>query len=453
MISPKIYNQIETNIDTIVKKDSALGIELWNELLKIHPADLATFFTNIDKEDFKALFIELPEKNKASVFDYLSDSMKAFSLSFVKEEEKPILLESISIEELTDLFDYLSDEEIKDYFELLHKKDREKVLSLMKFSPESAGGIMDPYVVTFREYFTIEQSINILQRVRPSKDLHQQIYVTDKDNRLVGHILLEDLLLKSPKTKLSNILRTNELVVPVDEDQEEIAKKMMHYSLMTVPVVSENEIFLGVIPSTTLVDIIEQEATEDIYKISGMAPIKKSYFEIPFFKHFFDRGYILAILLMIESFSSTILKAYEHSIVDFSFLGLFIPMLVSTGGNTSSQTSALAIQGLALGEINYSNIRRFFKREFFMAFCLAIMLGIIAFARVYFTYGRFLASIVVSMSLSLIVMLSVVLGSCIPLLLKKINIDPAFAAGPFLATIVDILGILIYCYISKLILS
>lgn len=451
MISPKIFNQIENNIDTIVKKDSALGIDLWNELLKIHPADLATFFTNISKEDFKSLFNELPDKLKMGVFDYLSDSMKAFSLSFVKE--KGLLLESISIEELTDLFDYLSDDEFKDYFELLHKKDRENVLSLMKFSPESAGGIMDPYVVSLREYFTVEQSIHILQSVRPNKDLHQQIYVTDKENKLVGHIRLEDLVLKSPKTKLSTILRPNELVVPVDEDQEAIAKKMVHYSLMTVPVVGDNDVFLGVIPSVTLVEIIEQEATEDIYKISGMAPIKKSYFEIPFFKHYFDRGYILAILLLIESFSSTILKAYEDSLHELTFLSLFIPMLVSTGGNTSSQTSALAIQGLALGEINYSNIRRFFKRESLMALCLALSLGFIAFLRVYFTHGKILTSAVVAMSLSVIVLLSVVLGSCIPLLLKRLNIDPAFAAGPFLATIVDILGILIYCYISKLILA
>jgi len=155
----------------------------------------------------------------------------------------------------------------------------------------------------------------------------------------------------------------------------------------------------------------------------------------------------------VESFSSTILKAFEASIIDFTFLGLFVPMLISTGGNTSSQTSALTIQGLASGEINYSNIRRFFKREFLMALMLAIILGLTSFARVYFTHGKIMHSFVVSFSLSMIVLLSVTLGSFIPLILKRFNFDPAFAAGPFLATLVDIFGVLIYCYISQLMLS
>ncbi len=453
MISPKFFNQIEQNITSIINKDSALGIELWNELLKVHPADLAFFFANTDREHFKALFTALPEKEKVAVFEYLTDSMKVLCLAFVNDKERMILLEKTPVEKITDLFDYLSDDEIKHYFELLRKNDRERVLALMKFSPESAGGIMDPSVMSLKEDFTVEQSIHILQRIKPNRDVHQQIYVTDKENKLVGHIMLEDLVLKNPKEKLSAILRENVLVANADEDQEEVAKKMMRYNLTIVPVVSENEFFLGVIPSETLIDVIEEEASEDVYKISAMTPIKRTYFETPFFRLCYERSYILILLLLVESFSSTILKAYEALIPEFYFFGLFIPMLVSTGGNTSSQTSALTIQGLASGEINYSNVKKFFKREFLMAVVLALILGITSFARVYFTHGRILNSFIVSFSLSIIVLVSVTLGSFIPLLLKRFNVDPAFAAGPFLATLMDILGILIYCYISKLILA
>jgi len=453
MIPKKLFNQIEQNINTVIRKDSALGIELWNELLKIHPADLAFFFANIGKEDFKLIFVNLPERIKISVFEYLSDSLKSYCLSFLSDKERTVLLEKTPVETITDLFDYLSDEEIKDYFELLRKNDRERIISLMKFSPESVGGVMDPHVISLKESFTVEQSIQICQRIRPDRELHEEIYVTDKSNKLLGHIKLEDLVLKHPKSKLSSILRPNNLVAYVEEDKEEIARKMSHYNLTIAPVVNEGEYFLGVIPANILVDIIEEEASEDVYKISAMTPIKRPYFDISFFRLFYERSYILIILLLVESFSSTILKAYEYSIPDFHFLGLFLPMLVSAGGNTSSQTSAITIQGIASGEIHYSNVRRFFKREFLMAMALALILGLTSFARVYFTHGKLLHSFVISFSLSMIVLVSVTLGSMIPLLLKRLNIDPAFAAGPFLATLVDILGILIYCYIGKIILT
>lgn len=453
MIPKKVFNQIEQNINSIINKDSALAIELWNEFLKIHPADIAFFFANIDKDHFKALFENLPDNLKIEVFEYLSDSMKVYCLAFSNDKQRISLLEKTPVEKITDLFDYLSDEEIKHYFELLRKNDREGIISLMKFSGESAGGIMDPHVVSLKEYFTVEQSIQICQRIRPNKELHQTIYVTDKENKLLGHIMLEDLVFKHPKEKLSSILRENELVVYVDEDKEEIAKKMLHYNLTIVPVVGESEYFLGVIPAETLVDIIEEEASEDVYKISAMTPIKRPYFETSFFRLCYERSYILIILLLVESFSSTVLKAYEATIAEFAFLSLFIPMLVSAGGNTSSQTSAITIQGLASGEVNYSNIHRFFRREFLIAIILAVVLGITSFARVYFTHGKILSSFVVSLALAIIVLVSVTLGSFIPILLKRFNIDPAFSAGPFLATLMDILGILIYCYISKLILT
>lgn len=453
MIPKKIFDRIEQNISSIVKKDTALGIELYNELIKQHPADLALFFSNIAIEHFQLLFLTIPDKLKIEVFEHLSDTMKANCLSFLNDQERTLLLEKTPVEKITDLFDYISDEEIKHYFELMRKNDREQVLSLMKFGSESAGGIMDTSVVSLREEFTVEQSIQILQRLKPDREVHQQIYITDKHNQLVGHIMLEDLVLKDPKAHLSEIMRKNTLIADVNEDREEIAKKMIRYNLMFVPVVGKGEIFLGMIPSDTLVDIIEKEATEDVYKISALTPIKRSYLETPFFKLLYERSYILIILLLFESFTSIILKAYENTIFNFCFFSLYFTMLVSVGGNTSSQTSALTIQGLASGEINYSNIRKFFKREFFMSIMLALILGITSFARVFFSHGDFLNSFIISFTLFAIVLTSGILGGFIPFLLQKFKIDPAFAAGPFLATIMDILGILIFCFVSKLFLA
>lgn len=452
MDAKKTLAQVADNVETIVQEDSPLGVLLWQELVKLHPADIAQFFSVIDKDSVKLLFKKFPHALKAHIFSYLSYSMKVYCLSFLDGHDRGHLLSALPLDELTDFFDELSDEELKSYLKLLHKKDREKVLSLMRFDPESAGGIMNTDVITLMADFTIEKSIQILQRLQPSIELHQHIYVTNQDNELIGHINLEDLVLKNAKTRLSSILRKNELVVNVKQDQETIAHQMVHYKLMTVPVVGDDNVFLGVIPSDTLVGIIEREAAEDVYKISALAPIKHTYFETPFLKLLYQRSSILIILFLVQIFSSLIIIHYERLLE--GFLILFIAMVQSTGGNSSSQSSALVIQGISSGELNASNIRRFLGREALMAVLIGSTLGVVSFIRIYVLHQSYIwPNIAISLSLSLIVVVSMLLGSLIPVMLRKLRMDPALAAGPFLATLMDILGLLIYCFVSQMILG
>ncbi|MGB8367361.1 MAG: magnesium transporter, partial [Candidatus Babeliales bacterium] len=380
----------------------------------------------------------------------LSDKMKMTMLACMSERDQVEAFQMLSADALTDLFDIFSDEELKTYLNLLHKQDREKILSLLQFAPESAGGIMHTDVLSLRDDFTVDKSIKLIQRLRPKRDVHQQIFVTDRFNKLVGHINLEDLVLQKPVDRIESFVRKNELTARTDEDQESIAAKMVHYGLMTVPVVDKNNYFLGIIPSETLVDVLVEEASEDVQKMAALTPIKQPYFEVSFFRLLYERGYILVGLLLAESFSGTIMRVHEASLN--AFLLSFVPMLISAGGNTSSQTSAVAIQGMASGEISFYNMTRFLRREFYMACFLALLLSITAFLRVFFTSGVIWESIVISLSLGMIVMVSVTLGSAIPFILKRFNIDPAFSAGPFLATLMDILGILIYCYLIKILL-
>lgn len=452
MDTEKTLAQVADNIETVINQDSPLGILLWQEFIKLHPADIAQFFTDIDKESVKQLFKKLPTALKADVFSYLSYSLKVYCLSFLEQHDRAHLLTALPLDELTDFFDELSDEELKSYLKLLHKKDREKVLSLMKFDPETAGGIMNTDVITLMADFTIEKSIQILQRLQPSIELHQQIYVTNQDNELVGHINLEDLVLNDPKTRLSSILRKNDLEVNVKEDQETIAHQMVHYKLMTVPVVGDNNVFLGVIASETLVDVIEREAAEDVYKISALTPIKHTYFETPFFRLLYQRSSILILLFLVQIFSSLIMIYYDRLLE--GFLIFFTTMVQSTGGNSSSQSSALVIQGISSGELTAANIGRFFRREALMACFVGGILSIVSFARIYLLHqGHFLANCAISIALGLTVIVAMLLGSLIPFLLRKLGQDPALAAGPFLATLMDIFSLLIYCFVSQLLLG
>lgn len=452
MNSDKIFAEILDNLEPTLAQSSTQYVELWQQLLKIHPADIAEFIGSLDKNTAKKLFLALPRKVKLDVFAYASDTMKVLCLSLLPEQERSSFLSSLPLDELTDLFDDLSDEDLKKYLKLLHKRDREKVISLMKFDPESAGGIMHTEVLTLMQDFTIEKSIKILQRLQPSVTLHRVIYVTNQENELVGHINLEDLVLMPPQTKLQSIIKKDPFIVNASEDREKIAQEMVKYKLSSVPVISDTNIFLGMIDSDELADIIEQEAAEDVYKISAVAPIKHTYFETPFIKLFYQRATILSVLLLLQTFSALISSHYELILVGFIRV---LTMIASTGGNASGQTSVLAIQGIISGEISPSNMGRFLKREAFMACAIGLTLGLVSFIRVFITNPStsLIHNLTISVSLAAIVLVSVMLGGVVPLLLKKFKMDPALSAGPFLATIMDIVGIFIFCLISKFIIG
>lgn len=450
MQNKMLIDEIIKNIHEVIDQTNSRGVGLWRDFLAMHPADSAQLCTNVSDEDFRQLFLRLSAIKQLDVFRELPDTYKERALGFLSDSQKAYLLSNIPIDDLTDLFDELSDEELKKSLSVLHKKARQKVLSLLKFPPDSAGGIMTIDVVTLIQDIKVSQAISLLQRLKPNAGLHRQIYVTNKENKLVGYINLEDLVIQSPHRRLQEILRQVSYSAGVQEDQEEIAKNMVHYHLMTVPVIDEFDNLLGVIPEDTLIDIIKEEATEDVQRMSG-APLTTSYFEMSFFQLLYQRGLILALLLVLESLTSIIVGRYEAVLTQF--LVMFFAMLVSTGGNTSGQTSAIAIQGMSSGDINSSNLSRFLRREFLIGLLLAIVLSIVAFIRVYFVHRDLIGSVVVSISLGLIVLLSVLLGASFPILLKKLGVDPAFSAGPFLATLMDILGIFIYCYVAYLILT
>ncbi len=446
-----ILQEIREHIEAVIARDSSLGVYLWNELLKLHPADIARFVTDIEEEHFNVLFLQLPDAVRLDVFEKLSVGVKVSALSVMGEQAKVDALNRLPADELTDLFELLSDADLKHYLELVHKKAREKVLSLMQFHPESAGGIMNTEVLTLQGDFTVQKSIAILQRLRPSRDIYQQIYVTNREHRLLGYIKLEDLVLHQPQSRISSFMSKAGIVAVPEEDREEVAKKMVHYKLLSVPVIDTQDHLLGIIQSDVLVDILVEEAREDIQKISAVAPLKYPYFETSFVRLLCERGYILLVLFIAQSFSTSIMKAYEKTL-SFGLL-LFVGMLTSTGGNASSQTSAVVIQGMVTGDINPSNLKRFVKREMFMAIALAIIFACAAFVRSYSTTRHGVQSSVVAITQALIIVTSMSIGSCIPILLKRLKIDPAFAAGPFLATCMDILGILIYCITARLLLS
>ncbi len=447
-----ILMEVRDNLEAVITQDSALGESLWQAFLAVHPADMADFLGAIPKYQAQKLFINLPKAEKLTVFEEFSGFMQEVVLDAMGDQEKVEVFRSLPADELTDFFDHLSDEDLKKYLSLLRKDVREKVLSLLKFEPDSAGGIMTTDVLTFMQDFTVEQSIKLLQRLQPSRDIHQQIFVIDQEYNLLGYINLESLVLHKPHERVKSFMHKNELVIRADEDQEKVAQEMVHYGLITAPVVSDNNKFLGVISSEQLVDVLVEEATEDVQRMASLPPMKFPYFEMPFLRVLYLRSYVLIALVVAEFFGGSLLRGYS-GIMKFGILGSFLPMLTSAGGNSGSQTSAVVIQGLASGDIEFVNLFRLLRREFCLSLLMACMLGGITFGRAYWVGGSWLECIAIGGSLSLIVLLSSMLGTIIPFILRRFKIDPAFSAGPFLATLMDILGIVIYCQVSSFFLQ
>lgn len=445
------FQKIIDTFPEVLAQTTQEGKDLWSALIESHPADIAQLLANLKDDQAFDLFSSFDQDLKVSIFKYCTESVQADFIVQLDELNKQYILSNSHVDDVSDMFAYLSDEDLKGCLRFLHTQDRQRVLDIAKLPAESAGGIMNLDIFTLLKDLTVGKSIEVLQRLKPNQEIHPIIYVTDAAHVLQGYIRLQDLVLQSPLTRLESILHEPEYVAHVLDDQEIVAQKMMHYQLSIIPVVDEQNHFLGIIPSETLLDVVQEEAREDVQKMMAVPIDDESYFDISFWKLFMHRGGILAVLMMAESVTSMIVHSYQH--VLSPFLVAFFAMLVSTGGNTSSQTSAIVIQGMSSGIINDSTVRRFLKRELLMGLVLGLFLGLVTSVRAYYFEQNIAGTIIVSLSVMLIVLLSVLLGAGVPVLFKRIGVDPAFSAGPFLATLMDILGIFIYCYIAWLVLA
>lgn len=447
----KILFQIENNIKSVIAEDTTLGTDLWQILISQHYADIAMLIIKLDDDDQLALFQKLSKDLAIKVFRKIPQSLQALLLVRLDLDQAALILKNMPPDELTDLFDYLSDEDLEKYLRLLQSKQRNQILSLLTFNPRSAGGRMNSDVITLQKDFTVRKSVELLQRLGPGKTLMQRMYVTNKDNVLIGFVTLDKLVVSKPETPLSSIIKPNELVVYVDEDQEDVANQMHHYGLLYVPVVDKHNHFLGVITADDVFEIIKEEGSEDVYKMFGLIPADHGYFSTPLWRMVWQRGVWLIGLLVLQSLSSYILSSYSAMINKYTIIAVYLTMLIGTGGNAGNQSATLVIRGLTTKEMSRRNAYRVLMREFGISLIMAMILVVVSFLRVYLSSYDLLSALIISLSLFLIVVTSMVLGAFIPIMLERFDIDPAHSAAPFLATLMDILGVLIYCFVcSKL---
>jgi magnesium transporter len=449
----KILLQIENNIESTIKEDSILGKDLWQILLQQHPADIALIINNIDNQSQVALFKKMPKDLAFKVFEKIQEPIQAFILANLDHDDIAYILTEIPVSALTDLFEHISDEELEKYLKLLQVKQRNKLISLRSFAPESAGARMQTDVLTLQENFTVKRSIEVLQRLAPKQSVDNVFYVTNKNNVIVGYLTIDKLVLNKPETLLSQIMEEAEFLVYVDEDQEEVANQMKHYNLICAPVIDKEKHFLGIITAEDVFEIMTEEESEDVYKMSGQAPMEHSYFATPTWQLVRQRIPWLIGLLLLQSFSSMILFQYNSMISNYAIITLFLTMLIGTGGNAGNQSATLVIRGLTTKEITRQNSIKMLMREMGISLILASIIVLVGSIRIFYTAQDIISTIAITLSLFLIIVTSITLGTLIPIILERLNLDPAHSAAPFLTTLMDILGVLIYCVVCSKILG
>jgi len=444
-----LYSRLAPHIAEVLSQSTTKGKEGWKKLLAIHHSDIADIAENLRASHQKKLFENLPLKTAAKTFEQLTHLSQIEVLELLEQDRAAHILRHIHTNDVVSILEHMDDDRMKHFLKLIQKKQRSRIISLMSFEEKSAGSIMNSEVLTLQSDVNVKKCIGLLQRLKPHTEVRYRLYVTDAENVIVGYITLDQLVLNKSDTPLSKLIHKPDLLINAHEDQESAVQKMTHYDILSAPVVDEYNHFLGILTADDAIEVLEEEASEDVYKMSGVGAVAYSYFETPLRTMFFQRSKWLLALLLFQSVSSLIMKQYDALLTSNVIISLFLTMLIGTGGNAGNQSATLVIRGLATGEIPHKKGLLVLLREIGLGLLIATTLAIVSFARVYIMHHHFAAAIAISISLFCIVMTSMILGALIPLTLERLGIDPAHSAAPFLATLMDIIGIMIYCVICS----
>ncbi len=427
--------------------------ELKDFLSKLLPFDITELIEPLEIGEKVILFRLLNKETAAEVFSLLEHDDQEELLTHFSTDKVKEIVEEMDPDDRAELFEELPEKMVKRLMWLLSPEERSLVNRLLGYPEDSAGRLMTPEFIELKKYRTAEEAIQKIRGIGLDKETIYNCYVVDEKGVLIGIVSLKDLLLASLQTFISDIMTTNFVSVITTDDQEEVAKVLADYDLNAIPVVDKDKKLVGIITVDDIVDVIHEEATEDVYKMAGIEAPDEPYFSTRFFVLGRKRALWLVILLVTSYLSSVVLKHFSPILEIVIPLAFFIPMLTGTCGNTGMQSATLIIRGLATGEIKMKDFFRVFPREIFMGGFLGIILGLFAFVRARFIDVNPFVGIAVGAAVFISVFSANIIGTILPLILKKLKIDPAISAGPFISTIIDVTSLIIYFKIAQLIFN
>lgn len=415
---------------------------LLNLLQKQHPADLAQILGQLAEKDRKATLITLLERNSRLAMEALSElgpESAAALLADRAPEDIARYVQELPSDDAAAIIDYLPEELSGPVLELMRKKEQAGVENLLEYAEQTAGRIMNPNVFALGEDMTAGEAITALQTSR-DVEMVFYLYVVDGRRHLVGVVSLRRLLLVPPETPLKRIMTVDVISVRVDTDQEDVARQVASYNLLAIPVVDEENKLVGVITVDDVIDVIKDEATEDLYRLAGLAGDER-VFTLPS-ESLRKRLPWLAVNLVTAFLAASVVKLFQGTISEVVALAVFMPIVAGMGGNAATQTLTVIVRGLALGELTWSNTRKALLKEGAVGIGNGVILGAVAALGAWALHGDPVLGVILGLAMVINMFIAATAGTLIPLGLKALKVDPALASSVFITTLTDVFGFL-----------
>lgn len=426
---------------------------LYKYLEQINEQDISLLFEELSSEDMVRLFRLLPKSEAADVFCYLDPDLQEKLIGYLTDKELKNVVDELYMDDTVDLIEEMPSNVVKRILKNVNKEDRDTINELLKYPSDSAGSIMTTEFIDLKVNMTVEKAFEKIRKIGLNKETIYTCYVLDIKREIIGIVTVKDLLLSDKDTLIKDIMETNVITVHTLEDKEEVAKKFDKYDFMALPVVDKENRLVGIVTMDDAIDVLQDENTEDFEIMAAMTPTEDSYFKTSVFKHAKNRILWLLLLMISATVTGAILTHYEEAFAAVPLLVSFIPMVMDTGGNCGSQSSTLIIRGMAMDEIEPRDFFRAVWKEFRVALIVGFSLATINGLRILLQYKNLHLAIVLSITMMCTIMIAKFLGCALPMLAKKLKLDPAIMAAPLITTIVDCCSMLIYFNIAVLVLK
>ncbi|MGC2626909.1 MAG: magnesium transporter [Candidatus Udaeobacter sp.] len=425
------------------------------------PADVAEVILDIPEDEQVIIFRVLPAALAADVFEYIGIEEQQNLLRAMAHEQVVAILNEMSPDDRTALLEELPSAAARQLIRLLTPEERHVATALLGYPEDSVGRLMTPDFIAVKEDWTVQHVLDYVREYGQDSETLNVIYVVDDRGKLIDDLRIREILVRPLTTKVSEIRNDTFAALNVNDSQEAALNVFRRYDRVALPVVDSNDVLVGIVTSDDMLDVAEAEATEDIQKLGGMEALDEPYTTIPLLRMVKKRATWLIILFLGEMLTATAMQGYNSEIEKAAILAMFLPLIISSGGNSGSQATTLVIRAMALGELHLGDWFRVVRKELLSGISLGLILGIIGFFRItlwqylhIFDYGKYhwLVAFTVGVALVGVVLWGTLSGALLPFLLRRCGLDPAASSAPFVATLVDVTGLVIYFNVALFIL-
>jgi magnesium transporter len=440
--------------EMLAEKDDAGLAQIAADL---HPAMLAEITEGLSVEETWQLLDHTDVHRQAEIFPYFSLDRQVELVSGIGRERMSKVIESMPHDSRVELIRRLDAEVVESLLPLVTKADREDIKRLLTYPEHSAGAVMTTDYATLPANITVADAITEVRRQAPTRETIYYLYVLDADRKLIGSVSLRNLILAKPAALVGDMMEREVISVPIDADQDFVARELAKYDFLAIPVVDHEGRLVGIVTHDDVIDVVVEEATEEAQRMASVVPLGEDYLSLPIVTVWRKRSAWLACLFVAELFTFTALAHFEDELGKIIALSLFVPLCISTGGNSGSQAATLITRAMALGQIGPHDWLRVIRHELVMGVVLGLTLGAIGFFRAAATPAavlagadRWMLALVIAQAVAAICLWGTLVGSVLPMIFRRLGFDPAYASSPFVATFVDVTGIVIYFTIAKI---